>query len=189
MLNASEVGRLTRSFQLQSSDKSLLLFYPPPKSQPLIRTVFLQLQNHRQRLGTLCLTRETTIMIKFILLETLVVAMDMCSTSRELRIVLHSSVQFTFPPTARKGSLLSTSFLVFLRKAILTVTRCYLTIFLLFFHFFVFFFLRVAIMAHGNFQARGKIRAVDVNLVPQQHQIQVMSATCTTAYGNARSLT
>ena len=46
-------------------------------------------------------------------------------------------------------------------------------------------------MAHGNSQARGRIgaTAADLHHSHKQQGICAVSATCTTAHGNARSLT
>ena len=54
------------------------------------------------------------------------------------------------------------------------------------FLFFSFFF-RAAPEAYGGSQARGRIGATAA--IAQQRQIQAVSATYTTALGNARSLT
>ena len=81
-------------------------------------------------------------------------------------------------------------FLLKLRHSGCYVVRFYkLSFFLSFFFFFVFF--RAAPVAHGGSQARGLIRAVAIGLrhSQQQHGIQAMSATYTTAHGNTRSLT
>ena len=63
------------------------------------------------------------------------------------------------------------------------------------FHFFFFFFFfafsRAAHVAYGDSQARGLIGAVAARPTPEPQQlgIRAVSATYTTAHGNARSLT
>ena len=62
---------------------------------------------------------------------------------------------------------------------------------ILFFLFLFFCFFRVAPVAYEGSQARGSNRShfCQPTPQPQQRQIQAASATYTTAYGNARSLT
>ena len=57
--------------------------------------------------------------------------------------------------------------------------------------FSLFDFSRAAPAAYGGSQARGLIRAVAAKPMPepQQHGIRAVSATYTTAHGNARSVT
>ena len=59
--------------------------------------------------------------------------------------------------------------------------------------FWSFYFFRAAPVAYAGSQARGLIRAVACSHwptpQPQQHQVGATSATCTTAHGNAGSLT
>ena len=60
----------------------------------------------------------------------------------------------------------------------------------LFFVFCLFAFSRAASAAHGDSQARGLIGAVAASLPePQQHGIQAVNVSYTTAHGNAGSLT
>ena len=59
--------------------------------------------------------------------------------------------------------------------------------------FYIFYFIllfRAPLAAYGNSQARGPVRDVAASLCqPQQYQIPAVSATYTTAHGNAGSLT
>ena len=63
----------------------------------------------------------------------------------------------------------------------------FLSLFFFFFLFFSLFFSRPAPMAFGSSQARGQIGAVATGPCP--HHIPALSATYTTAHGNARTLT
>ena len=59
------------------------------------------------------------------------------------------------------------------------------------FFFCLFVFFRAAPMAHGGSQASDQIGAVATGLMPEAHQLRVriISASYTTAHGNAGSLT
>ena len=57
------------------------------------------------------------------------------------------------------------------------------------FSFFLFFFFRATPVAHGSSPARGQIGAAAATPQSQQHGIQAVSVTYTTAHGNAGSLT
>ena len=79
--------------------------------------------------------------------------------------------------------------LLILLKLVIVFIYMYICMYItMYIYFFFSFLFRAAPTAYGNSQARGWIGAATAGLQLQQLRIRAMSATYTSAHGNARSL-